>query len=342
MASSENEIHVEGRPGASKDPGRWPHGWQRRDLFTAALAAGTAALSTNTHTAEATETSVRTVRKPAVPRALPFKISLAQWSLHKALRAGELDPLDFAKVANGFGFDGIEYVNQFYADKAKDRTYLAELKRRAADEGVWSVLIMVDREGAMGAADKADRAKTVENHKKWVEAAAYLGCHAIRVNAHSEGSYDEQIQRAADGLQSLATYADTLGINVIVENHGGLSSNAQWLCAVMKAAAHPRCGTLPDFGNFRIKEGEEYDRYQGTQELMPYAKSVSAKSYDFDKRGEETKIDYTRMMKIVTTAGYRGYVGVEYEGSRLSEVDGLLATKKLLEKVRNKLLRTPA
>ena len=269
--------------------------------------------------------------------ALPFKISLAQWSLHRALKSQQMDPLDFAKVANGYGFDAVEYVNQFYVGKAQDKSYLAQLKRRAADEGVWSVLIMIDGEGAIGAADKAERQKTVENHKKWVDAAAYLGCHSIRVNAHSSGSYSEQVKLAADGLRNLALYPDPIGINVIVENHGGLSSSAAWLVEVMKAADHPRCGTLPDFGNFRISDSEEYDRYKGTQELMPYARSVSAKSHDFDKKGQETQIDYLRMMKIVTDAGYRGYVGVEYEGAKLTEEAGILATKRLLEKARDKL-----
>lgn len=312
-------------------------GLNRRSLFrsTAALATAGGLLATAPHT-QAAPAAGKQKGKPA-PGAPPFKISLAQWSLHRALKGQQIDPADFAKVANSYGFDGIEYVNQFYAGKAQDKTYLAELKRRATGEGIWSVLIMVDGEGALGASEKAARQKTVENHKKWVDAAAYLGCHAIRVNAHSEGTYEEQIKLAADGLRSLAQYADSIGINVIVENHGGLSSNGQWLSQVMKTASHGRCGTLPDFGNFRISDSEEYDRYRGVEELMPFAKSVSAKSYDFDRKGLETKIDYGRMMKIVTDAGYHGYVGIEYEGDRLSEEEGILATKRLLEKVRDSL-----
>ncbi len=269
----------------------------------------------------------------------PFKISLAQWSLHKAFKSKQLDPLNFATLANGYGFDAIEYVNQLYEGKATDKAYLAQLKRRAADHGVWSVLIMIDHEGDLGAAEPSERQKAVENHKKWVDAAAFLGCHAIRVNAHSRGSYAEQVKLAADGLRRLATYADPMGINVIVENHGGLSSNGAWLAEVMKAADHPRCGTLPDFGNFKIADGQEYDRYKGVEEMMPFAKSVSAKAFDFDKRGQETKIDFARMMKIVTDASYHGYVGIEYEGDRLGEEAGILATKRLLEKVRDNLWR---
>lgn len=269
---------------------------------------------------------------------MPFKISLAQWSLHRELKSGQLDNLDFARMANEWGIDAVEYVNQFFKDKARDTSYLAEMKRRAAGEGVWSVLIMVDGEGGLGDPDGAKRTQAVENHHKWVDAAAYLGCHAIRVNAHSAGSFDEQIKLAADGLRRLAEYADPRGISVIVENHGGLSSNGKWLSQVIRAADHPRCGTLPDFGNFRISKDEEYDRYQGVAELMPFARAVSAKSHAFDRKGNETRTDYFRMLKIVTDAGYRGYVGIEYEGDQLPEREGVLATKRLLERARARLM----
>ncbi len=264
-----------------------------------------------------------------------FKISLAEWSLHRALFTGKIDHLDFAKIArNDFGIDAVEYVNQFFFKKAKDKIYLQEMKKRAEGEGVRSLLIMCDSEGKIGDPDEKKRLQAVENHYKWVEAAKYLGCHSIRVNAASEGSYEEQMKLAADGLRRLVEFADKHDLNVIVENHGGLSSNGQWLVGVMKKVDHPRCGTLPDFGNFRIREDEWYDRYRGVKELMPYANAVCAKSYDFDAQGNETKIDYMRMMKIVTDAGYRGYVGIEYEGERLSEKEGILATKKLLERCR--------
>ncbi|MFQ5710054.1 MAG: sugar phosphate isomerase/epimerase family protein [bacterium] len=267
-----------------------------------------------------------------------FKISLAEWSLHRALFAGKIDHLDFAKIAkNDFGIDAVEYVNQFFFKKAKDKEYLTEMKRRAQGEGVRSRLIMCDREGKIGDPDEKKRKQAVENHYKWVEAAKYLGCNSIRVNAASEGSYEEQMKLAADGLRRLVEFGDQHDLDVIVENHGGLSSNGQWLTGVMKMVDHPRCGTLPDFGNFRIRENEWYDRYKGVKEMMPYAKAVSAKSYDFDSDGNETKIDYIHMMKIVTDAGYRGHVGIEYEGERLSETEGILATKKLLERCRSYL-----
>jgi L-ribulose-5-phosphate 3-epimerase len=267
-----------------------------------------------------------------------YKISLAEWSLHRTLNAGKLDNRDFAKVAkNDYGIAAIEYVNQFFKDKAKDRAYLAELKSRAEDNGVKTLLIMIDGEGNLGDADEAKRTRAVENHYPWVEAAKTLGCHSIRVNAASSGSYDEQLDRAADGLRRVTEFADGHEINVIVENHGGLSSNGQWLSAVIKKVGMKRCGTLPDFGNFHLGEGKQYDRYQGVTELMPFAKAVSAKSHDFDEQGNETHTDYRKMMKIVLDAGYHGYVGIEYEGGTLSEPEGIRATKKLLEKVRGEL-----
>ena len=264
-----------------------------------------------------------------------FKISLAEWSFHKTLFANEMTNLDFPKITRELGIDGVEYVNQFFKDKAKDEKYLAELKKIAKNEGVANVLIMCDGEGMVGHPDKTERVKTVENHKKWIDAAAFLGCHSIRVNAGSQGEYEEQQKLAADGLFMLCEYGDTKKINVIVENHGGLSSNGEWLSGVMRMVNHKRVGTLPDFGNFIINRqtGEEFDRYKGVELLMPYAKGVSAKSYAFDASGNETKSDYFRLMKIVKAAGYKGFVGIEYEGSELSEKDGVIATKKLLEKV---------
>ncbi|MDZ4819043.1 MAG: sugar phosphate isomerase/epimerase family protein [Planctomycetota bacterium] len=269
-----------------------------------------------------------------------FKISLAQWSLHRALHSGKLNNLDFAETAkNDFGIDAIEYVNSFFGDKAKDMKYLTDLKGRADDLGVKSLLIMCDGEGELGNSNAAKRTTAVENHYRWVDAAKFLGCHSIRVNARSDESLsaEEQGKLAADGLRRLSEYAAPQEINVIVENHGSLSSNGAWLAKVMKTVNLPNCGTLPDFGNFVIGPNNVYDRYQGVRELMPFAKGVSAKSYDFDAKGNETKIDYRKMMKIVLDAGYHGYVGIEYEGKTTPEPEGIMATKKLLETVRTEL-----
>ena len=267
-----------------------------------------------------------------------FEISLAQWSLHKAIFGKKMDAGDFPKVAKEeFGINAVEYVNQFYKDKKKDDGYVKELRKKCDDLNVKSVLIMCDGEGQLGDADEKKRKQAVENHYRWVEWAKALGCHSIRVNAGSSGSYDEQMNRAADGLRMLSEWAGKMQINVIVENHGGLSSNGAWLAATIEKAGHPGCGTLPDFGNFRVSKDEEYDRYKGVMELMPYAKGVSAKSHDFDASGNETKTDYRKMMKIVMDANYHGFVGIEYEGNKLSEPDGIRATKKLLETVRKEM-----
>lgn len=296
----------------------------RREFLAASAAAALAA------------TATRSLAAPAP--AAKFEISLAEWSLHRTIFAGKLNNLDFAATAKQeFGITAIEYVNQFFKDKAKDATYLAELNKRAADLGVQQLLIMIDGEGNLGDPDESKRRQAVENHYKWVEAAKTLGCHSIRVNAGSAGTYDEQLQRAADGLRRLSEFAATHKLNVIVENHGGLSSNGAWLAGVMKAVNLPNCGTLPDFGNFRVGGDQWYDRYKGVEELMPFAKAVSAKSHEFDKDGNETKTDYQRMMKIVLAAGYSGYVGIEYEGGGLEEYAGIRATKALLEKVRSQL-----
>jgi sugar phosphate isomerase/epimerase len=265
-----------------------------------------------------------------------FEISLAEWSLHRTLRRGELDHLDFARTARrDYGLDAVEYVNTFFSDYGED--YLREMKTRAEAEGVKSLLIMCDGEGRLGDPDEKARMTTVQNHQKWIDAAALLGCHSIRVNAASEGSYEEQMNLAADGLRRLAELADRNAVNVIVENHGRLSSNGKWLASVIKRVDHPRAGTLPDFDNFRLSDTERYDNYHGVAELMPYAKAVSAKSYDFDENGNETTLDYRRLLRIVLDAGYRGYVGIEYEGDRLSEPEGIRATKALLERVGEEL-----
>ena len=273
----------------------------------------------------------------AAPKPL-FQISLAQWSLHKALFAKQLDNLDFAKTTKqDFGINAVEYVNQFFKDKAQDKTYLGEMLKRTKDLGVENRLIMCDGEGNLGDPDAAKRQQAVENHFKWVEAAKFLGCKMIRVNAASRGTFEEQQKLAAEGLRKLTEFAAPHKIAVVVENHGGLSSNGQWLAGVMKLVNHKNCGTLPDFGNFRVSREEEYDRYQGVTELMPYAKAVSAKTHDFDEQGNETQIDYRRMVKLVLDAKYNSFFGIEYEGNKLSEPDGIRATKKLLEKVREEL-----
>jgi len=280
-----------------------------------------------------------------------FKLSLAQWSMHRMIRKDGLDPYKFAEKAKAWGFTGLEYVSQLYNKELEKSNYSPEAMRAFVDKsnaeakkhGMENVLIMVDGQGDLATPDASERKKAVENHYKWVDAAAAMGCHSIRVNLNGTHDPDEWTKASVDGLAQLSTYAKDKNINVIVENHGGLSSNGAMLANVMKEVDMDNCGTLPDFGNFCIEWAKwpecnkAYDRYKGVTELMPYAKAVSAKSHDFDTNGNETHTDYVKMLKIVKEAGYKGYIGVEYEGSDLGEEEGILATKELIIKAEKEL-----
>lgn len=280
-----------------------------------------------------------------------FKLSLAQWSIHKMIREDGVDPYTFAEKAKNWGFTGLEYVSQLYNPELSDADYSDEAmaafveksNAEAKKYGMENVLIMIDGQGNLAVNDEAERNETVEKHKKWVDAAAAMGCHAIRVNLNGSMVPEEWKVSAVDGLTKLSTYAKTKNINILVENHGGLSSNGTLHAEVMKAVNLDNCGTLPDFGNFCITRNEdrsckeEYDKYQGVKELMPFAKAVSAKSNDFDEEGNAIGIDYTQMLQIVKDAGYTGYIGVEYEGSVLNEEAGIKSTKELMLKVAKEL-----
>ncbi len=280
-------------------------------------------------------------------KPLFFKISLAEWSLHKTIFDDKkLDNLDFAATArNKYGIEAIEYVNQMFKDKAKDAAYLAELNKRAADNGIFQNLIMIDGEGGMAETDKKKLNEAIENHKKWVDAAATLGCKSIRVNAFSSNPDAAEAAKAAvEGLGKLGEYGAKAGINVIVENHGGFSSNGDWLSGVMKQINKPNVGCLPDFGNFCVKREnkdgdpwngkciDEYDKYKGVGQMMPFAKGVSAKTNEFDAEGNCVETDYRQMLKVVKDAGYNDYIGIEFEGSK-PEDEGIRLTKALLEKI---------
>ena len=271
-----------------------------------------------------------------------LKISLAQWSLNKAIKSGELSPLDFAKKARSFDIDAIEYVSGLYTNhtdilkKISMQKLSKELLKRSDDYGIDNVLIMIDSQGSLASSNKKERLKAIDNHKKWIDFSYEIGCETMRVNLSGETKLDRWTENSIKSLTELSDYNKK--INVVVENHGGLSSNGKYLSNVMSKVNIDNCGTLPDFGNFCIDGSpracnEWYDIYKGVEELMPYAHAVSAKSYDFDDSGNETKIDYSKMIDIVKKAGYKGYIGIEYEGSRMSEDDGIIATKKLLEKL---------
>ena len=294
----------------------------RRDfLKTSALAAAALPLST---------------RAWVAPKKKLFDISLAQWSLHRSIFDKKIDNLEFASVAADNGILGLEYVNQFFKDKAEDMDYLNEMKTRAEDAGATNILIMCDGEGRLGDPDAELRRESVERHFKWVTAAKHLGCHSIRVNGYSEGDYDEQMRLVADGLHQLCNFGDEHGLHVIIENHGGYSSSGKWLADTIRMADHPRAGTLPDFGNFRIDDDNTYDSYRGVEELMPYATGVSVKPTVYDDDGNTSPLDYERMMRIVLAAGYNGYCGIEH-GPAGREVEGILEVKAALEAARETL-----
>jgi sugar phosphate isomerase/epimerase len=279
-----------------------------------------------------------------------FKLSLAQWSVHRMIWNGEMDPYEFASKAKEWGFTGLEYVSQLYDKELKADNYSAEAMAAFVDKsnaeaekhGMQNVLIMIDGQGDLATSDSAERKKAAENHFKWVDAAKAMGCHAIRVNLAGSTEPEAWIPNSVDGLSQLATYAKEKNINILVENHGGLSSNAAMLVEVMTKVGMDNCGTLPDFGNFCIRRNdpadyasgcaEMYDVYKGVEELMPFAMAVSAKTHNFDEDGNETVLDYTRMMQIVKDAGYTGFIGVEYEGNEIGEAEGIMATKDLMLK----------
>jgi len=317
---------------------------KRRNFISKATKSGIALSALGLYSCDFKTKENKEKMKESIIKESPlfFKISLAQWSLHKALFAKEMDNLDFASKSRELGCEGLEYVNAFFKDKAKDKSYLNEMKSRANAEGQANVLIMIDGEGELADANSNERLKGIENHYKWVEAAHYLGCHAIRVNLGGGKDKAEAAKTSIDSLTRLSEFAKGSNINVLVENHGGFSSDGMWMTEVFSQVKSENCGTLPDFGNFCIQYGEdgclkEYDRYKGMKELLPFAKAVSAKSYGFDADGNETTIDYYRVMKMVKESGYKGFVGIEFEGE-ISEEQGIIHTRDLLLNVGKQLV----
>jgi len=278
------------------------------------------------------------------------KLSLAQWSLHRMIWEKNISPYDFAEYAHNLGFKGLEYVNQLYPE-----VMLAENKAAAIDEFVaknnelakkyklQNVLIMIDGEGSLSIADETERTKAVENHKIWIDAASAMNCSAIRVNLHGSNDFETWSAASIKSLTELANYGADKNINILVENHGRLSSNGEALMQVINSVDLSNCGTLPDYGNFCIAEdgygsitdencSEVYDIYKGVEEMMPKAMALSAKSFDFDAEGNEINIDYTRMLAIANKYNYQGFIGIEYEGDHLGEIEGIVATRNLVLK----------
>lgn len=257
-----------------------------------------------------------------------FKISLAEWSIHRLLEAGSVTNLDFPRIAKNYGLDAVEYVSTFFNGKGEDQKYLAALADSCKKYGIKSLLIMVDGEGDLADSSLAVRSRAVENHYKWVRAARFLGCHSIRVNAGGKGIMGQMQLAAIDALGRLADYASKYGVNVIVEDHGGNSSIGIWLAEIIRTANRSNLGTLPDFNNF-----EAYDPYKGIGELMPFARGVSGQTREFDEKGNDSKIDFERMIKIVSESGYTGYIDVEYSGTSLSVDEGIKANLALIRRV---------
>ena len=322
---------------------------ERRKFIRNATTAGIGVSFLGTYACKETkkkEAEMTTAEEPMIDSPF-FKLSLAQWSLHKMIREGGVDPYTFAEKAKNWGFEGLEYVSQLYDPELSDTGYSQEAMAAFVDKsnaeakkyGLKNVLIMIDGQGNLAVNEEAERNETVEKHKKWVDAAAAMGCHAIRVNLNGSSNPEEWKRNSVDGLTKLATYAKDKNINILVENHGGLSSNGALLAEVMETVDMDNCGTLPDFGNFCMTRKPDswdcevaYDKYKGVKELMPHAMAVSAKSNDFDEEGNDIGIDYVKMLQIVKDHGYTGYIGVEYEGNILSEEQGIIATKELLLK----------
>ena len=313
----------------------------RRELL-AALGIGSRALATRTSAQDAAKPAAAPT--PAPSPGTSWKLSLGAWSFHRAIRSGELAHEDLAKRARSLGFAGLDHVSTFLADQVAKEGHLAELAKRARDEGIANVCILVDGEGDLADRDRVTRKAAVEAHLKWLDAAAALGCESIRVNLAGSGTPEERGEAAVESLRELSLWVRPPVLRVLVENHGGLSSDASWLSAVMRRGHRSpefgKVGTLPDFGNWTIGEGRTYDRYRGVSELMPWAGHVSAKSHEFDAQGNETSTDYRRMLRILRDARYERWIEVEYEGDRLSEEEGVRATKRLVETVMAELAAT--
>ena len=293
-------------------------------------------------------------------------IGLQMYSFAPLIMQGKFDLLGFPDlVKNTYGINGAEYWSIPFMGRENDRDFLNDLKRRSDDNGVDNLIILVDdidiktmQSGpSLASSNKNDRDTAIDYHKKWVDVAKNIGCHSIRINLRSEEENDQKIlENSSESISKLIEFSKQDIISIVIENHGGITGDADWLVSLMKNVDSKHLGTLPDFGtyNFCIKRGnlnfqslsenceDQYDKYLGVKKLMPYAKGVSAKSHEFDKDGEELSTNYSRMIKIISESNYKGYITIEYEGAMkgmfggegtyLSPHEGILATKKLINK----------
>ena len=293
-------------------------------------------------------------------------IGLQMYSFAPLIMQGKFDLLGFPDlVKNTYGINGAEYWSIPFMGRENDKDFLNDLKRRSDDIGVDNLIILVDdidiktmQSGpSLASSNKNDRDTAIDYHKKWVDVAKNIGCHSIRINLRSEEENDQKIlENSSESISKLIEFSKQDNISIVIENHGGITGDADWLVSLMKNVDSKHLGTLPDFGtyNFCIKRGnlnfqslsenceDQYDKYLGVKKLMPYAKGVSAKSHEFDKDGEELSTNYSRMIKIISESNYKGYITIEYEGAMkgmfggegtyLNPHEGILATKKLINK----------
>jgi L-ribulose-5-phosphate 3-epimerase len=267
----------------------------RRDLLGGAAAAAMAAFLTGTHSTHAAPAS--------------DEISLAAWSLVRSFRNGKWKLVDLPRICReNLGIGALEFVNQFFENPVLQ--YLQTVKRAGKQYEVKFVRIMVDGEGEMAAVEKKDRLASARAHRKWVDIAYELGCADIRCNMRG-GTPDwkndkDLVKRAAEAFNDLLEYARPANIDILIENHGGASSDPDTLVAVMKAVNNPHFGTLPDYGNVNLGD----DRYEVMRKILPYAKGVSVKAA-WTADGNNVFGDLEKLIKITQESGFHGFWGIE-------------------------------
>ena len=293
-------------------------------------------------------------------------IGLQMYSFAPLIMQGKFDLLGFPDlVKNTYGINGAEYWSIPFMGRENDKDFLNDIKRRSDDNGVDNLIILVDdidiktmQSGpSLASSNKNDRDTAIDYHKKWIDVAKEIGCHSIRVNLKSDESDNKKIlDNSSESISRLIEFSKQDNISIVIENHGGITADADWLVSLIKNVDNKYVGTLPDFGdyNFCVDRGalnfddigkvckNQYDKYLGVKKLMPYAKGVSAKSHEFGKDGEELSTNYSRMIKIISESNYKGYITIEYEGAMmgmfggegtyLNPHEGILATKKLINK----------
>ena len=254
----------------------------------------------------------------------PLRLSLAEWSLRREILDFQPRHLELARVAKDvFGLDAIEYRSTFFADKATDFGYLGEMKKRQEDLGVRAVLIEVENEGPLGAQEDWDRWTAIDAHFKWLAAAAFLGCESVSVPAEGLVRGAPYLDWMADSLQRLGGIAKPYGINVLVANRVGLACDGSWMAKLMDRTAVPWVGAHPHVGNVDLGGGKAYPRYQGVEEMMPFAKALSV-------RGGSSEIEFGKIAKLAAESNYARYVGIEWDGAG----DPREGTKRTIELVR--------